>query len=116
MTSTSDIRNNSRVLCRLFMSESYETKDMAEVNGQIEIPSYVTFMLPSQKDDLVSRLFDLSLSGWHVDRIGAVRESWDYNILEIRLYRSNDMTTNIDADMVQRILKLIGKVESAWMT
>lgn len=68
----------------------------------------ICLQMPEDKDALVGTLFDLSLKGYCIMSYVLRQDDFNYRCMELNLIQSDDMTTNIDANYMERILWWLG--------
>ena len=63
---------------------------------------------PDWKDKLASRMMELSLQGWWYESFNCSKEDYGGIILDLRFirFRNGPIATNIDADLIERIISI----------
>jgi hypothetical protein len=62
------------------------------------------------KDDMVSLLFDLSLSGHYVSSVKIVRFKFEHSI-QVYFHQSENMRTNLKTELIEQISQILDKVK-----
>ena len=63
------------------------------------------------KDDMVSLLFDLSLLGYYVSSVRAVKFSFEYSI-QLYFVQSDKLRTNLKTRLMEQISQILDKVRN----
>lgn len=64
------------------------------------------------KDDMVSMLFDLSLSGYYVSAVETLKFGFEYSI-QVFFSRSENLRTNLKPKLMEQISQILDKVKKA---